>query len=129
MSNVSNLIVIFLSVLDQIKIYHWQTLSYAKHVASDNLHKNLSKNIDKFVEVLLSKINSRFTLRPNEQISLVNLDDNNIIEILTRFKEYLNRMNFSITPTLTLKESSDLMTIRDEMLVNIEQTLYLFTLN
>jgi hypothetical protein len=129
MSNVSNLIVIFLSVLDQIKIYHWQTLSYAKHVASDSLHKNLSKNIDKFVEVLLSKINSRFTLKPNEQISLVNLDDNNIIEILSRFKEYLNRMNFSITSTLTLKECSELMNIRDEMLVNIEQTLYLFTLN
>lgn len=125
----SNLIVIFLSVLDQIKIYHWQTLSYAKHIASDNLYKNLSKNIDKFVEVLQAKANARFTLRPNEEITLVNLDDTNIIEILTRFKRYLNIMDFSITPTLTLKESSELMTIRDEMLVNIEQTLYLFTLN
>jgi DNA-binding ferritin-like protein len=129
-TRIADLISVFISVLNQIKIYHWQTKVYSRHVASDTLYKNLSKNIDKFVEVLLGKLEgNRFLLSvANNELLLDNQTDRTIIEILTNFKNYLNRINFSITSSITLKESGDLMNIKDEMISDIEQTLYLFTL-
>ena len=39
----------FLEFQNQVKIYHWSTDKYARHVASDNFFNILGKNIDKFI--------------------------------------------------------------------------------
>ena len=40
-----------LQVQNQVKIYHFQTGSYARHLASDRLFTSLVNNIDRFAEV------------------------------------------------------------------------------
>ena len=50
-----DLITIFLNLLNNVKIYHWKTRSYAVHKATDELYEKLNEQIDQFVEVLLGK--------------------------------------------------------------------------
>jgi hypothetical protein len=44
-----------MTLRDQIKLYHWETLSFPRHKATDELVTNLDANIDKFVEVYIGK--------------------------------------------------------------------------
>ena len=44
-----------MTMREQIKIYHWQTLSYPRHVATNDLVTKLDASIDQFVEVYISK--------------------------------------------------------------------------
>ena len=41
---------IFLQFLITIKLYHWNTLSYSTHKATDELYSKLNEGIDTFVE-------------------------------------------------------------------------------
>lgn len=45
----------FLSFLNQVKIYHWQTFSYAEHKALNKAYKNLDNLFDLFVETYYGK--------------------------------------------------------------------------
>jgi len=45
----------FFTMKEQIKIYHWQTMTYARHKATDDVLKELDENIDMFVEVYMGK--------------------------------------------------------------------------
>lgn len=107
-----------------IKILHWQTRSYAKHIATDSLYKSLSDNIDQFVEILQGKY-GRVKFSENAHISLINFDkknDENLIKYIQHWME-------TELPKMIHKDDTDLLNIRDEMLGNIKQTRYLFSLN
>ena len=45
----------FLSFLNQIKVYHWQTFSYAQHKALNKAYQNLDDLFDLFVETYYGK--------------------------------------------------------------------------
>lgn len=49
---IGKIAIIFLSFRDQLKIYHWQTSVYTRHVAADKLFDVLEDQIDRFMEVL-----------------------------------------------------------------------------
>jgi hypothetical protein len=51
----------FMEMLNEVKIYHWNTHSYAQHKATDELYSQLNEHIDKFVEVMLGKKGDRLT--------------------------------------------------------------------
>ena len=36
----------FMTMREQIKLYHWQTKLYSRHKATDNVIKELDENID-----------------------------------------------------------------------------------
>jgi len=42
--------IVFLRILDIIKLYHWNTKVYSRHIATDELHKSLSKLTDSYLE-------------------------------------------------------------------------------
>jgi len=45
----------FLSFLNQIRVYHWQTFSYAQHKALNKAYKHLDELFDTFVETYYGK--------------------------------------------------------------------------
>ena len=51
----SHIVKVFLEMLNMVKLYHWKTLSYSQHKATDELFEKLNKNIDRFIEVLIGK--------------------------------------------------------------------------
>jgi DNA-binding ferritin-like protein len=123
--NKSNIVKIFLEILNMVKLYHWRTHSYAQHKATDDLYSKLNEHIDEFVEVLMGKTESRIKMVVN-RIQLI--DPNNIREFKDRIYEYRTFL-IDLTTIFNDKKDSDLLSIRDELLSDINQFLYLLTLS
>jgi hypothetical protein len=128
------IVVKFLEILNCVKLYHWKTYSYATHKATDDLYSKLNENFDHFVEVLLGKGTSPFLGKQAERVNLTtvhhislhdmksHLEFKNVME---NFKSYLVDLNND--KALKLMSNTDLYNIRDEIMSNINQFLYLFT--
>ena len=114
----------FLYIINQMKIYHWQTKVYARHIASDSLIQSLLEKTDKFLETMQGSENKRLLLNSkNSSIQLKNESDTSILKVLKSFKEWLE---YKLPGYLT-EENSDLMNIRDDILGDVNKTIYLFT--
>ena len=120
----------FLEMLLMIKLYHWKTYSYATHKATDDLYSKLNENMDRFVEVLLGKVGNRIDLLKTKNIKLIDFDSSmkdtdKVKNEIVRFKEYLVKLNSN--PFMIKMSNTDLYNIRDEILADLNQFLYLFT--
>ena len=80
---IGDIISIFLTFLNDVKIYHWQTKKYARHVASGDLYKKINDTIDTFVETMQSN-GLRIKLKKTK-ITLKICNDNEIIKVLDNF--------------------------------------------
>lgn len=122
-TKMSDIINIFFHMDLNIKLFHWQTKSFAKHKASDSLHGDLMSLIDKFVEVYIGKYGdvdmSPFT------VSVESHTDKDISKCLKRYIYFLQEE----LPTILKESDTDLLSLRDDMLIALNQTLYLFKLN
>ena len=116
----------FLEMLIMVKLYHWKTSSYATHKATDELYTTLNANIDKFIEVLLGKGGNRINLMSKKTISLIDLNSPERLRAeINSFKNYL--VSITNSPAMRLMSNTDLLNIRDEILGNLNQFLYLLT--
>lgn len=123
----------FLNIINQIKIYHWQTFSYARHKATDELYGELNDLIDKFVEVLTGRIiiernDSKFRIKVDTyRFKLIDFtNENEGTNFLIIIKDILEK---DLNLLKVLEGNTDLINIRDEMLSLINKNGYLFTLN
>ncbi len=115
---------IFLEILLMIKLFHWKTSSYATHKATDELYSSLNEHIDKFIEVFLGKTGTRIDLTNIKTISLIDLNSSDQLKSkIEHFKHYLDNLTNN-----KVMNSSDLLNIRDEILADLNQFLYLLTL-
>jgi hypothetical protein len=118
--------VVFLEMLLMVKLFHWKTTSYATHKATDDLYTKLNANIDSFIEVLLGKSGIRTDLMHNKNIRLVDLSSaDSLKREIEGFKRYLVSLNDN--KTMKLMSNTDLYNIRDAILGDLNQFLYLLT--
>ena len=110
---------------NNVKIYHWSTNSYSRHVATDKLFAQLGLLIDKFIEVYQGSRDKKLKLSGKITLSLSNKTDSNMVIYLKNFADWLS----IDLQKLLLKDDTDLLNIRDELVANINQTLYLFSFN
>ena len=61
----------FLELLMMVKLFHWKTLSYATHKATDELYSKLNEHIDTFIEILLGKTGIRTNLLNKHKITTI----------------------------------------------------------
>jgi len=115
----------FLEMLNTVKLYHWKTRSYAQHRATDKLYESLNENIDKFVEVLLGKEGGRIRMMEKKMDLIDNSNANELKECIYRYREFFIKMN----DIFHEKRDSDIFSIRDDLLVDLDQFLYLMTFN
>jgi len=118
----ANLVLMFLRMLNTVKLYHWKTTSHSQHKATDELYTNLNESIDSFVEIMLGKDGSRVNLTSVKSIPLhdyTNLSD--FKQEVDMYKEYL------INLQVNTKKDTDLLNIRDEILGHLNQFTYLLT--
>jgi DNA-binding ferritin-like protein len=112
-------------MLNTIKLYHWNTHSFSQHKATDELHARLSGHIDKFVETLLGKKGDRIQ-HIDSKIPIMNTKRTNTFrDQIYQYREYLIGMDKCFDKS----RDTDLLNIRDEILGDINQFLYLLTLN
>ena len=114
----------FLNLRDQIKLYHWQTRVYSRHIATDKILESLEKSIDSYVEVYIGKYGRPKISGKNASITLHNLTEAGATRLVGAAIKYLQG---PLTKSLKLNDN-DLMNIRDEMVSDLNQLLYLFTL-
>ena len=114
----------FFTLRNQIKLYHWQTKLYSRHKATDSVVDALDTSIDKYVEVYMGKYGRMKLNSTTSSFNLKNLSESSIINFIKRSIDYLNNELVN-----KLKDTdTDLFNIRDEMIAELNQLLYLFTL-
>lgn len=107
----------------QLRIFHWQTESYAQHKALGKAYEGLDGLIDSFVETFMGKYGRLKSSEGNYTLELVNLDSGDITKVIDEFIEYLD------TYEKELEESdTDLFNIRDEIKGTCNTLKYLLTL-
>ncbi len=112
---------IFFTIKFINKLYHWNTTSYPRHIASDRFNDVLESLMDKFMEVFIG----RYQIKPiihKLQIEDAYLNDKGIETAYKQVRDVLSEMQKNIPDT-------DLLNIRDELVAEINKNLYLFTLN
>jgi len=112
----------FLSIQNQIRIYHWQTESYAQHKAFDKTYKQIGDLIDTFVEIYMGKY-GRSKAKFTYNIELHNIDED-YIAMIDSYVDFLVGLNGELDQV----NDSDLLNVRDEMLGVFNRLKYLLTL-
>ena len=117
-----NVITPLIQFQQQLRIFHWQTDSYAQHKAFGKSYEALDELVDSFVEKFMG-IYGRSKATTTFVLELKPLSQNNVDIAIQQFVDYLNEMNHHIP------ENTDLLNIRDEILGEIHQLKYLLSLN
>ena len=122
-----NIIMLCLQILNTVKLYHWKTMKYSEHKATDELYDDLNGKIDEFVEVLMGKDGKRINLSGKKSIKLNDFNNlNSLKKYIENAKKYLISMTNS--KNIGTSENSDLLNIRDEILGILNKFTYLLTL-
>lgn len=125
--NIRHLIKRLLQVLMIVKVYHWNTHVYSVHKATDKLYNVLNTNIDRLVEVLLGKHN---TINKHNILQIHTLEmktfkhNSAFLNWLDELKDYLIDMD-----TIFFSDKdSDVLSIRDEILADLNKITYVLSL-
>ena len=117
-------IVPFLSFLDQLRVFHWQTRSYAEHKALGKAYDSLSELFDKFVETYYGKY-GKSIITADYVISVESYGEKDIKKEIGSKKRAL----VSYLKNELLNDSdSDLKNIVDEIEAEINHLQYLLDL-
>ena len=127
----SHLVKVFFEMLNMVKLYHWKTHSYGQHKATDELYAKLNEHLDKFIEILLGKGTKVDGTGREERIQMMEkridlIDSKNVKDFKARmfqYREFLTDFNMHFDS----KRDSDLLNVRDEILGDINQFLYLMS--
>lgn len=114
----------FFTMREQIKLYHWQTKFQSRHKATDMVIDSLDEHIDKQVEVQMGKQGRPKMTSSTNTVKVQNLSETSIVKFIKSCIQVLTGpLIKNLKPTDT-----DLVNLRDEMLGDLNQLLYLFTL-
>lgn len=115
----------FFSMREQIKLYHWQTHSFARHKATDDVIKALDETIDTYVETYMGKYGRPKMTSSTNTVRVQNMTEKSAVRFINACITYLQGpLVKRLKPTDT-----DLVNLRDEMLGELNRILYLFTLS
>lgn len=111
-------------ILNQIRMMHWQTDSYAAHVALGELHDGMDKLIDDFVETYSGKYGKPKLDAPLDisVVDIMRIDPEAFLGEVCQF------IQGKFSEHLDSSKDTDLNNIRDEMLAAVNKTRYLLRL-
>jgi hypothetical protein len=108
------------AIQTQLRFFHWQTKSYARHQAYGGTYDAMDGLIDNFVEVLMGK----YGRVPAVQFKVYNRNEKDITAFIDETVMYLLSLSNELNP----QTDTDLLNIRDEMLAEFNKLRYLITL-
>lgn len=114
----------FFQLRTQLKLYHWQTRMYSRHKASDEVLEKLDELIDKYVEIYIGKYGRPKMDSSTNTTTVQNLSEGSVVKYIHKYIAY---MNGPLVKRLKATDT-DLLNLRDEMVGELNQLLYLFTL-
>ena len=120
----SEIVHVLMNLYDQVKIYHWQTMHFPRHEAAGKLIEALDEQIDTFVETYMGKYGRPKFGGRTGVIKIRNFHDQEAPALLKSAIAWLTHK----LPKHLKSGDTDLLNIRDEILADLNQSLYLFTL-
>ena len=105
---------------NQLRFFHWQTTSYARHQAYGGAYEALDGLIDNFVEVLMGK----YGRVPALPMKVYNRNEKDCMTFIEETIAYLLMLSTALNP----QTDTDLLNIRDEMVAEFNKLKYLLTL-
>ena len=105
---------------NQLRFFHWQTTSYARHQAYGGAYEALDGLIDNFVEVLMGK----YGRVPALPMKVYNRNEKDCMTYIEETIAYLLMLSTALSP----QTDTDLLNIRDEMVAEFNKLKYLLTL-
>lgn len=116
---------VLLILRNQVKLYHWQTFSFGRHKATDDLVTSLDTNIDKFTEAYMGRYGRPKFSATLGKLQIYDASDAKAPKLIGEAIAWLSKR----LPKLLKKEDTDLLNIRDEILSDLQQARFLFTLH
>ena len=107
----------------QIRIYHWQTESYAQHKALGKAYELLDEAIDNFVETFMGKYGRLKSTEGDYTFNLSNLEGKDVTKAVDEFIAYLETYEKELE-----ENDTELLNIRDEIKGIANRLKYLLTL-
>lgn len=117
-----DLISFFIQVRSQLQVLHWQTESYARHMAYGRTYDAIGDAIDTFIEVYQGKYGR---IKVSTQVTLFNVVDENANQFVD---SVITTLSNDITSMLDAKKDTDLLNVRDEILSSFNTLKYLLSL-
>ena len=109
-----------------VKMYHWLTTSFARHKAADSLFEDVLSLTDTMMETFVGKYGRDDLRTVSGGVALVAHDDRSIVSFLNKTALTLQRLPTKLH--WNADTDADLLSIRDDLLVKVNQAKYLFTL-
>lgn len=114
------------NVLPQVKIWHWQTMEHAAHVALDGLYESIIDAIDKVAESWQGRTSTRISVKGEQRAEIVDFSSaDQAIEMLNGLVEA------TMTQIETLKKLDtfgDIINLLEELNGILGKSMYLLTL-
>lgn len=118
----NSIIVKLVEMLNTVKLYHWFTISRSEHDATDDLYDKMNKHIDRMVEIIIGK--TGFVVH-NMCVKCTKIKTKkSLVKKISEYKSYLKTLDRKVDK----KHDMDLLAVRDELLGDFNQLLYLFRL-
>ena len=121
----ADIVNLMMTLRDQVKLYHWQTRVYARHIATDQILEKLEKHMDSFVEVYIGKYGRPRVTGKNAEITVHNMTEAGASRLLQAALRYLQG---PLSRSLKVGDY-DLFALRDSLMEDVNQLAYLFTLH
>ena len=117
----------FLSLSEQMKIYHWRCESFAEHKAYDGAYKDLSEIIDEIMEVHMGKYGKEENEKGFYNIKIYDYtsekNDQSPDNVLKFCIDYVEK-----DITELFKNDPELLSLKDVLLAHLHKLKYLLTL-
>lgn len=114
----------FMRLTNNIKLYHWCTKRYSRHVLSDNLYEKLESLTDQYLEIYFSKYGRPLVKKEKHlTINVIKMTDLEALLYIKQVVQYLTNHKKLFVPATN---DTDLENIIDEIVGVLNQHVYLF---
>ena len=116
-----------LELLTLLRLYHWNTFSYATHKATGDLYDGLSDKFDEYTETMIGKSNGKYRINMSHYNKLVIRGVSSNASMGNTIKMFINELNY-FHSNLPSSFYSDVINIKDDIVGNLNKYLYLLSL-
>jgi DNA-binding ferritin-like protein len=109
-----------IQIQGQLKVLHWQTLSFAEHNAFGTTYDSLEDKLDRLIEVYSGKY-QRPKFGGVKQVTFADYENLKIEAFIEAFEDFMNN-------SFMAQQDAELNNIKDEIVADIQKLKYLLTL-
>ena len=109
-------------MINLVKSYNWKTMSHSKKQINDELYNKLDIHTEQFIEELVTNNEDKIMKKFDKEIK--SLKNKNEIKLKDRIYEFRDILKNIVTPS-SRKKNTNLLLLRDVLLLDINQFLYL----